>query len=84
LIFIAPEWFIVDSLHVYVYVHVRKELQMISIVKRKKTERKDERLVVLMTKSEAKAIKKYLGGEPISAYLRNIIIEKLREVKPNE
>lgn len=57
---------------------------MKSIVKRKKTERKDERLVVLMTKSEAKAIKKHLGGEPISAYLRNIIIEKLREVKPNE
>jgi len=50
---------------------------------KKKTNR-THRATVLLTKEEAKSIKKYLGGEPISAYLRNIIIEKLREVKPNE
>jgi hypothetical protein len=50
----------------------------------KKKANRTHRATVLLTKEEAKAIKKYLGGEPISAYLRNIIIEKLREVKPNE
>jgi hypothetical protein len=46
--------------------------------------RRNKRVTVLLTKEEVRAIKKHLGGEPISAYLRNIIIEKLREVKPNE
>jgi hypothetical protein len=50
----------------------------------KKKANRTHRAIVLLTKEEVRAIKKYLGGEPISAYLRNIILEKLREEKPNE
>jgi hypothetical protein len=53
-----------------------------SDVVRKKQARRTERVFVLMTKAEVKAIKKHLGGMvSMSTYFRNQILERLRKEK---
>jgi hypothetical protein len=54
---------------------------MASVIKKKSPPR-CERVSVLMTKDEVKAIKKYLGGNiSISTYFRTQILERLRKEK---